>query len=82
MTKAIPREQVLTTALEIAERMCGMSQVGIRGTKRALNGWLRRAWPIFEHGAALEIADFFYPDVLEARAAFRDKRAPEFPSAR
>ncbi len=82
VTKAVPREQVLTTALEIAERMCGISQVGIRGTKRALNGWLRRALPIFEHGAALEIADFFYPDVLEARAAFRDKRVPEYPSAR
>ena len=82
MSKAVPRERVLTTALDTAERMCGMSQVGIRGTKQALNGRLRRTWPNFEHGAALEIADFFYPDVLEGMAAIRDKRALKYPSAR
>jgi enoyl-CoA hydratase len=82
VTKAVPREQVLPTALEWAERLSKMSQVGIRGTKRALNGWLRMAYPILEHSAALEMADFFHPDVHEARAAFREKRAPSFPSAR
>ena len=33
MGKVVPRERALTTALDAAEHMCGMSQVGIRGTK-------------------------------------------------
>lgn len=81
VTKAVPREEVLPTALEWADRLASMSQVGIRGTKAAINGWLRMAMPILEHSAALEMADFFHPDVHEARAAFREKREPRFPSA-
>ncbi len=82
VTKAVPKDEVLSTALEWANRMADMSQIGLRGTKQALNGWLRMAMPILEHSAALEMADFFHPDVHEARAAFREKRQPRFPSAR
>ena len=81
VTSAVPKEEVLPTALEWAERLANMSQIGIRGTKSAMNGWLRMALPILEHSAALEMADFFHPDVHEARAAFREKREPRFPSA-
>ncbi|MBM3599684.1 MAG: enoyl-CoA hydratase/isomerase family protein [Alphaproteobacteria bacterium] len=81
VTKALPTDQVLPEALRIAGALADMSQTGIRGTKRALNGWLRQAMPIFEHSAALEMVDFFGPDVHEARAAFRAKRPPKFPSA-
>ncbi|MBM3570813.1 MAG: enoyl-CoA hydratase/isomerase family protein [Alphaproteobacteria bacterium] len=81
VTKALPVDQVLPEALRIAGELANMSQPGIRGTKRAINGWLRQAMPIFEHSAALEMVDFFGPDVHEARAAFRAKRPPKFPSA-
>lgn len=82
VTMALPRDDVLPKALEIADRLAGMAQPAIRGTKRALNGWLRQAMPIFEHSAALEMVDFFGPDVHAAREAFRAKRPVEFPSAK
>jgi enoyl-CoA hydratase len=79
---ALPAEAVLPKALSLAAELAEMSQPGIRGTKRALNGWLRQAMPIFEHSAALEMFDFLGPDVYEARAAFRAKRPVRFPSAK
>lgn len=82
VSKAGPREWVLTTALEMAERRWGMSPAGIRGTERALDDGLRRAWPVFGHAAAREIAEFFHPESPEARAGFRDWRPPESPPAR
>lgn len=79
---AVDAEDVYPRALEIARALAKTSQFGLRGTKRALNDWLRQAWPIFEHSLAEEIVGFFHPDVTEARQAFRDKREPDFPSAR
>jgi enoyl-CoA hydratase len=81
VTKALPTEKVLPEALRIAGALAQMSQPAICGTKRALNGWLRQAMPMFEHAAALEMVDFFGADVHEARAAFRQKRPAKFPSA-
>lgn len=81
VTMALPREDVLPKALALAAQLAEMSQPGIRGTKRALNGWLRQAMPIFEHSAALEMFDFLGPDVHAAREAFRAKREVRFPSA-
>lgn len=81
VTKAVATDRVLSEALRVAGELAQMSQPAIRGTKRALNGWLRQAMPMFEHSAALEMVDFFSPDVHEARAAFRDKRPVKFPSA-
>jgi enoyl-CoA hydratase len=82
VTMALPREEVLPKALALAAQLAEMSQPGIRGTKRALNGWLRQAMPIFEHSAALEMFDFLGPDVRAAREAFRAKREVKFPSAK
>jgi enoyl-CoA hydratase len=82
VTKALPVGQVMGEALRLADQLAQMAQPAIRGTKRALNGWLRQAMPIFEHSAALEMVDFFGPDVHAARAAFREKREVDFPSAR
>jgi enoyl-CoA hydratase len=82
VTLARPAHQVLDEAMRIAGRLARMSQPAIRGTKRAINGWLRQAMPIFEHSAALEMVDFFGPDVHAARAAFRAKQPVKFPSAK
>lgn len=81
VTKSSPADQVLAEALGIAEQLTQMAQPAIRGTKRALNGWLRQAMPIYEHSAALEMVDFFGPDIQAAREAFRAKRPVRFPSA-
>ncbi len=82
VTMALPREEVLPKALSLAAELAEMSQPGVRGTKRALNGWLRQAMPIFEHSAALEMFDFLGPDVHASRDAFRAKREVKYPSAK
>lgn len=76
-----PREQVLNEALHVAASLATGSQLAIRWTKRALNGWIRNAGPIFDSSAAYEMLCFMGPDVVEGAAALRDKRQPRFPSA-
>jgi enoyl-CoA hydratase len=82
VSKALPREEVLAEALRIADVLGTGSQQAIRLTKRALNGWVRQAGPIFDSSAAYEMLGFLGPDVLEGAAALREKRPPRFPSAR
>ncbi len=82
VSKALPREEVVPEALRIAHDMALGSQLAIRWTKRALNGWLRSAGPIFDQSAAYEMLCFMGPDVIEGAAALKEKRQPNFPSAR
>lgn len=78
-----PKDRVLERALEIAGELAQGSQQAIRWTKRSLNmGWLTSALPQHELSAALETIGFANADYLEARQAFRERRAPLFPSAR
>jgi enoyl-CoA hydratase len=81
VSKALPRDEVLTEALRIADVLATGSQPAIRLTKRALNSWVRQAGPIFDQSAAYEMLCFMGPDVLEGAAALREKRPPRFPSA-
>jgi enoyl-CoA hydratase len=77
----VPDDRLLPTARDVAGRLGRGSQPAIRGTKRALNNWLRQAGPIFDHSLALEMLTFTLPDVLEGVRAIREKRPPAFPSA-
>ncbi len=81
VVKALPLDQLMPEALRMADQLAQGPQYAIRGTKRAINGWLRQAMPIFEHSAALEMVDFFGADVHAAREAFRAKKPVKFPSA-
>ncbi|OBJ72918.1 enoyl-CoA hydratase/isomerase family protein [Mycobacterium sp. 1274756.6] len=81
VAKALPRDEVLDEALRIADALGSGAQQAIRLTKRALNGWLRTAGPIFEQSAAYEMLTFMGPDVVEGYTALREKRPPRFPSA-
>jgi enoyl-CoA hydratase len=80
VSKALPKERVLDEALRVAHVLATLSQPAVRLTKRALNGWIRNAGPIFEQSAAYEMLCFMGPDVVEGAAALREKRAPRFPS--
>ena len=82
VSKALPRDEVLPEALRIAHGLANGSQLAIRLTKRCLNSWLRAAGPIFDQSAAYEMLCFMGPDVLEGAAALKEKRQPNFPSAR
>lgn len=78
VSKSLPREAVLPEALRVADTLATGSQQAIRLTKRALNGWLRAAGPIFDQSAAYEMLTFMGDDVVEGVAALREKRPPRF----
>jgi enoyl-CoA hydratase len=78
VSRAVPGEEVLPTALDIATRLATGPRDAIRYTKRALNHWLRQALPNFEASLAYEMLNFLGPDAAEGLAALREKRAPEF----
>jgi enoyl-CoA hydratase len=81
VSRAVPDDQVLDTALEIADLMARGPQRAVRSTKRALNHVLRTAAPAFELSVALETIDFYQEDAREGILAFKEKRKPRFPSA-
>jgi enoyl-CoA hydratase len=78
----VPADQVLPKAFEVADKLARGAQQAIRWTKRSLNNWLRQAGPIFDQSIALEMLTFMDQDVREGLAAIREKRTPNFPSAR
>jgi enoyl-CoA hydratase len=81
VSKSLPAGDVLSEALRVADGLATGSQLAIRLTKRALNGWIRMAGPILDQSAAYEMLTFMGDDVQEGIAALRAKRPPDFPSA-
>src|ERR1041384_3001764 len=78
---AVPADQLLPRALEVADKLAQGSQLAVRWTKRSLNNWPRTAGPIFDNSMALELLTFMGEDVREGLQAIREKRPPRFPSA-
>ncbi len=75
---AVPDEQLLEKAREVAETLAAGSPNALAFTKRSLNHWLRAAWPAFEHSLALEVLGFAGADAREGFAAINEKRKPSF----
>lgn len=82
VTFCTPQPDVLPKALAIAARLAAGSQTAIRATKKSLNNWMRIAGPIFDNSLALEMLGFLGADAKEGVDALRNKRQPDFPSAR
>jgi enoyl-CoA hydratase len=80
VSKAVPADDVLPTALGIADRLAAGPVDATRMTKRALNHWMRQALPNFEASLAYEMLNFLGPDAAEGLAALQGKRRPSFPS--
>jgi len=78
VSRCVPREQVLDTALEIAQRIATGPQVAARWTKRTLNHWLRAAVPAFDASVAYEMLTFMGGDVAEGARAISERREPRF----
>ena len=78
VSKALPRDEVLNEAMRVAANLATGPQLAIRLTKRALNGWVRDAGPIFDQSAAYEMLTFMGEDVKEGAAALIEKRPPVF----
>src|SRR5215469_11281976 len=78
VSKALPKDEVLTEAFRVANHLATGPQLAIRLTKRALNGWIRNAGPIFDQSAAYEMLTFMGDDIKEGLASLREKRPPRF----
>ena len=82
VSRCVPRAELLPTALKIADKLATGSQNAIRFTKKALNNWMHVARPIFDNSLALEMLCFLGEDAPHGVASVREKRPPDFPSAR
>ena len=79
----VPPEDLMPKAMEVARKLADGPQPAIRFTKRALNQWLRMgAHTAFEYSLAVESLGFMGDDIKEGLAAVKEKRQPNFPSAR
>ena len=78
----VPPEQVLSRSLEVAAKLARGSQEEIRATKKSINNWMRLAGPIFDDSLAREMLTFMGADAREGLAALKEKRQPDFPSAK
>jgi enoyl-CoA hydratase len=81
VSRSVPHDQVLETALEIAAKVATGPQHAARWTKRTLNHWLRVALPAFDASVAYEMLSFLGADVQEGASAILERRAPSFPTA-
>ncbi len=82
VTKCVPDAEVVDEALAIAGRLAQGSRTAVQWTKRALNQWMVTNASVFGESLALEMLGFLGPDAAEGVAAVRERRSPEFPSAR
>lgn len=72
-------EQTRARALEIASRIASLPPLAVQGTKRALNTAIRlRANEVIDLSFALEEQTLASEDLVEAIAAFRERRTPRF----
>ena len=78
VSRAVPGDEVLSTAMGVAEKLAAGPVDATRMTKRALNHWLRQALPNFEASLAYEMLNFLGPDAAEGLAALKEKRSPDF----
>ncbi len=72
-------QDVLPAARALAARIAQLPPLAVQATKRTLNQVFRNRFEeVFEMGLALEMETFVSEDVVEAIAAFREKRRPIF----
>ena len=82
VSQCVPHDQLMQQAMSTAQKLAAGPQPALRYTKRALNQWLRMAeHTAFDYSLALEMLNFYGPDIREGLASVREKRNPQFPSA-
>jgi enoyl-CoA hydratase len=78
VSRCVSAEEVLETALAVADQIATGPQQAARWTKRTLNHWLRQAIPAFDASVAYEMLSFLGSDVQEGAAAIQERRPPRF----
>ena len=70
---------VVPVANGIAQRLANGPQVALRGTKIAINNWIKTQFgALFEVSLAAELQSMAHPDYVEGVSAALEKRPPEF----
>ncbi len=83
VSRVVPHDELMPTAMQVAQKLANGPQPAIQWTKRALNQWLRMAeHTSFDYSLSLEMLGFFGDDVKEGLDSLQEKRDPDFPSAR
>ena len=82
VSRCVDDDAVQSTALDVAVALAAGAQDALRYTKHTLNHWYRVMLPAFDASLAYEFSGFANPDAREGLASHREKRAPDFPSAR
>jgi enoyl-CoA hydratase len=82
VSKSVPRDRLMEETMAIATRIATGPQDAARWTKRALNLWVQQAAPAFDASLGFEMLSFMGHDAVEGAAAIREKRKPDYPSAR
>jgi enoyl-CoA hydratase len=83
VNRVVGRDEVLATALSVAAELANGPRPAIAFTKQALNAQLLQcAAQQMPLAIALEARTFALTDVREGRAAFVERRPPQWPSAR
>ena len=78
---AVPADEVLTKALELATELAGGARQAIAWTKQVVNAsLLREAMAQMPLAVSLEARTMLQPDVQEGTRAFLERRAPNWPS--
>lgn len=77
----VDKDELLTTAREIAAQLSIGAQDALRWTKYSLNQWYRQQGPVFDASLGLEFLGFGGPDVVEGVASHRERRVPVFRNA-
>ncbi len=78
VSKSVPRDELMTEAMAVADKIARGPQDAARWTKRALNLWVNQAAPAFDASLAFEMLNFLGRDAAEGHAALKEKRPPRF----
>lgn len=72
-------DEARATARKLADKIAGLPPIAVRGTKKALNALIKaRAREAFDLSMAYEFTSAGSEDILEAVAAFKEKRKPVY----
>lgn len=79
LNHAVPQEQVMDKAMEIARTLAGMAPLAVRWTKLSVNKSIRQQMDLLlDASIAFEMLSMNSQDHLEASKAFIEKRSPQF----
>ena len=82
VTRCVPDDRVVTRRWPSPSGWRRAAARRCSGPSGCMNQWMLQAAPVFGESLALEMLGFLGPDAPEGIRAVRERRPPDFPSAR